>query len=169
METIRLAVRPLSRENFAPYGDVIETEGAHHYAINSGYATRYHDLAELDLLAEGGRPLVSIFRANPWPMPLRIQMMERHPLSSQAFLPLDKVSFLVLAGPPGETLRAEDIEAFITNGRQGVNYHRRVWHYPVLALAGNTDFVVIDRGGPGKNCDEIYFETQNILLDYQPS
>lgn len=169
METIRLTIHPLTRENFAPFGDVIETEGAHHYPINSGHATRFHDLARLDVLAEGGRPLVNIFRASPWPMPLRVQMMERHPLSSQAFLPLDQRPFLVVAGPPGDQLLARDIQAFISNGRQGVNYHRGAWHYPVLALAENTDFVVIDRGGPGANCDETYFEAEQIILDYRLS
>lgn len=160
----RLEPQPLTREAFAPFGDVIETEGSRHYSINDGSTERFHDLARIDVTAEAGRPLINIFRAQPLEMPLRIAMMERHPLSSQAFVPLSAAPFLVLVAPPGETVGPEDLVAFITNGRQGVNYHRGVWHHPVLALQPDSDFLVVDRGGEGANCDEVSFEGAEIWL-----
>ncbi len=160
----RLKPRLLTREAFAPFGDVIETEGSRHYTINDGTTERFHDLARVDVAAEAGRPLINIFRAQPLEMPLRIEMMERHPLSSQAFVPLSAAPFLVLVAPPGETVGPEDLVAFITNGKQGVNYHRGVWHHPVLALQPDSDFLVVDRGGEGANYDEVTFEDAVIWL-----
>ena len=166
MAPILLPIKPLTREAFAPFGDVIETEGSHHHSINQGNAERYHDLARVDVADEGGRPLINIFRATPWPRPIRILSMERHPLSTQAFVPLTSVPFLVVVAAPTDRLRPEDLRGFITNGRQGVNYHREVWHHALLAILQSCDFLVVDRGGPGTNCDEVFFEEEEILLDY---
>ena len=96
-----LPVEPLTRAAFAPFGDVIETAGARHYPINEGTTERFHDLARVDVAAEGGRPLINIFRTLPAPLPIRLRMMERHPLGSQAFVPLDGADFLVVVAPPG--------------------------------------------------------------------
>ena len=154
----------LTRPAFAPFGDVIETEGRDHYTINSGYAERYNDLADLDLAEAGGRPLVNIFRARPWPSPVHIREMERHPLSTQAFVPLTRMPFLVVVAPPSDAPRPEQLRAFVTNGVQGVNYRRGVWHHALLALAEECDFLVIDRGGPERNCDEVSLAAYDIEL-----
>ncbi|MZR31323.1 ureidoglycolate lyase [Sneathiella litorea] len=158
-----LKIEPLTREAFAPFGDVIETEGAENFPINNGSTIRFHDLAsvETDL---NGRVLVNIFRATPLDYPLTIRLVERHPKGSQAFVPLNNRPYLVLVAPKGETVRPEDLRAFKANGKQGVNYHAGVWHHPVLALNEVSDFLVIDRGGEGANCDELYFEDQDITL-----
>jgi ureidoglycolate lyase len=161
---LRIRVEPLTRDAFVRFGDVIETEGSSRHTINQGHAERYHDLARLDLTADGGHPLLNIFRASPWPNPIRIETMERHPVSSQAFVPLTATPFLVVVAAPTERLLPEDLRAFVTNGRQGVNYHRGVWHHALLALAP-ADFLVVDRGGPGVNCDEVQFEQPDIFLD----
>lgn len=166
MRTLQLQAQPLTRAAFAPFGDVIETEGREYRTINQGHAQRYHDLAGVDVLEDEGRPLINVFRANPWGQPIRIRSMERHPLSSQAFVPLSRTPFLVVVAEPTERLRAEDMRAFVTHGQQGVNYRRGVWHHALLALAPDCDFLVIDRGGPGENCDEVHFEHEEILLSY---
>ena len=163
-----LHIDPLTREAFAPFGEVIETAGRDHYTINAGHAQRYHDLAELDLTEAGGRPLVNIFRARPWPSPVRIREMERHPLSSQAFVPITRTPFLVVVAAPADALRPETLRAFITNGVQGVNYRRGVWHHALLALEAECDFLVIDRGGPQANCDEVSFAQFDIVLGDPP-
>jgi ureidoglycolate lyase len=155
---------PLTREAFTAFGDVIETEGSQHHSINQGYAERYHDLALVDVAQDGGRALINIFRATPWPRPIRIRSMELHPLSSQAFVPLTSVPFLVVVAAPTDQLRPDDLRGFITNGRQGVNYHRGVWHHALLAIVQTCDFLVVDRGGPGANCDEVFFEQEEILV-----
>ncbi|MCY0966478.1 ureidoglycolate lyase [Parathalassolituus penaei] len=153
-----LIPRPLTREAFAPFGDVIETAGRDHFTINDGYAERFHDLANIDLAEQNGRTLLSIFRARPRPRPIVITMMERHPLSSQAFIPLYSVPFLVLVAPAGAEPTLENLTLFRTNGRQGVNFARGVWHFPLLVEQENQEFLIVDRGGPEKNCDLFYFE-----------
>ncbi len=152
-----LPVEPLTRAAFAPFGDVIEAGGARHFEINNGSTTRFHDLARVDVAAEGGHTLVNIFRARPLAMPLTLAMVEKHPLGSQAFVPLGGAPFLVVVAPPGGTVAPAALRAFLAEGGQGVNYARGVWHHPVIALDRETDFLVIDRGGPGDNLAEFFF------------
>ncbi|WP_116140288.1 ureidoglycolate lyase [Trinickia diaoshuihuensis] len=148
-----LAIEPLTREAFAPFGDVIELDGARQIPINQGTTIRYHDLARIDVEEGGGRPLVNVFRGQPRVLPFEVVMLERHPLGSQAFIPLTDRPYLVVVAPAGE-LRTDAIRAFATHGWQGVNYAKGVWHHPLVALDTVSDFIVVDRGGEGHNCDE---------------
>ncbi|WP_225032688.1 ureidoglycolate lyase [Paraburkholderia sp. XV] len=148
-----LAIEPLTREAFAPFGDVIELEGAKQIPINLGTTIRYHDLAKVDVTDENGRTLVNLFRGQPRALPFEITMMERHPLGSQAFIPLNDKPYLVVVAPAGE-LDESMIRAFVTSGWQGVNYAKGVWHHPLLALGEVSDFIVVDRGGDGLNLNE---------------
>jgi len=152
MKTLKM--ERLTREAFAPFGDVIELEGARHFPINGGTTERFHDLATIDVCRDDGRPLVNVFRAQPRSLPLEIAMMERHPLGSQAFLPLAGARYLVVVAPAGE-FDPSRMRAFRAEGWQGVNYAPGVWHHPLLALERVSDFVVIDRGGEQPNCDEV--------------
>ena len=147
------AIEPLTREAFAPFGDVIELEGAKQIPINLGTTIRYHDLANVDVTNEGGRTLVNLFRGQARVLPFEITMMERHPLGSQAFIPLNDKPYLVVVAPAGE-LDESKIRAFVTSGWQGVNYAKGVWHHPLLALGDVSDFIVVDRGGDGHNLNE---------------
>ena len=149
----RVPVQPLTREAFRPYGDVVEIGDSRHYTINQGWAERYADMATLDLLADGGAPNVGIVRAKARPFPLQVKLMERHPKSSQLFIPLEARPFLVLVAAPGD--RPENIIAFKTLAGQGINYGRGVWHHPLIALDQSTDFLVVDRHGKDENCDEV--------------
>ncbi|WP_373085224.1 ureidoglycolate lyase [Sneathiella sp.] len=158
---MKLEITPLTKEAFAAFGDVIETDGAQNFEINNGSTVRYHDLANIETDA---KVLVNIFRAAPLDYPVSVKMVERHPKGSQAFFPLDNRPYLVLVAPKGETVAAKDLRAFTAGGRQGVNYHAGTWHHPVLALEAVSDFLVIDRGGEGENCDEIYFDAEDIRL-----
>jgi ureidoglycolate lyase len=162
---LRLRPAPLTRGLFAPFGDVIESDGNPHYTINDGYAERYSDLAAIDVGAQDGQIRVNIFHALPRTLPLPIRMVERHPLSSQAFVGMSGRPFLVVVAAPGRAPQAGDLHAFVTNGRQGVNYVRGTWHHPLIAFAAADEFLVIDRGGPGENCDEIFFGDGEILLE----
>jgi ureidoglycolate lyase len=148
-----LTIEPLTGEAFAPFGDVIELEGAKQIPINLGTTIRYHDLAKVDVTDEGGRTLVNLFRGQPRALPFEITMMERHPLGSQAFIPLNDNPYLVVVAPAGE-LDESKIRAFVTSGWQGVNYAKGVWHHPLLALGEVSDFIVVDRGGDGHNLNE---------------
>jgi ureidoglycolate lyase len=160
----KLRLQPLTRETFAPYGDVIEYEGRDFYHINDGMVERYHHLAKVDVCEEGGRPLISIMRAKPYAFPLTVKFVEHHPWSSQAFIPTDDNPFLVVVAKPGDTVRPDDLRAFVTNGKQGVNYHRAVWHHVLLVPHRPMQFIVVDRGGPGKNCIEFWFEENDQRL-----
>ncbi len=153
-----LPIEPLTAEAFAPFGEVIETEGRDYYLINSGSTRRYHRLADIDANSGDGQPVVSIFRARRPVYPLTIGMMERHPLGSQAFIPLKGHPFLIVVAPAGERVNREDLRAFISNGRQGVNYRRGVWHHPLLVLQPEDELLVVDRAGSGNNCDECFFD-----------
>lgn len=149
-----ITAEPLTAEAFAPYGDVIESTGAFD-AMNQGYGKRYRDLAQMDLTAEGGRAAISrvscVFEEPPVPL----RLMERHPLSSQVFVPLDGQRYLVVVAPAGEPPKASDIRAFVATGKQGINYHRGTWHHPMIALDKACDFLEVHRAGPGANCDEV--------------
>ena len=152
-----LTARPLTRENFGPFGEVIETEGAQHYPINGGMTERYHDLARVEVEGPGARVLVSIFRGQPYAFPLRLGLVERHPLGSQAFMPLGPGRFLVAVchdGPNGP----ERPEVFVTRPGQGVSYPRNTWHAVLTPIGEPQDFLVVDRGGEGVNLEEFRFE-----------
>lgn len=156
--TRTLSANRLDRTVFAPFGDVIEiSDDAERRAVNYGMAWRYHDLARLELLANHGCPIVSIFRAMPLPQPIVVKVMERHPLSSQAFIPLGSAPYLVIVAPPGP-FDASRLRAFVAAPHQGVNYAPGVWHHYVLALGRESDFLVIDRDGPGGNLDEAFLD-----------
>lgn len=155
-QALELVAQPLTREAFAAFGDVIESGQRPPLSINAGMTARHHDLAHVDLGPEGGRALVNIFETQPYALPLRVAMLERHPLGSQAFVPMDGSSFLVVVAPAGDAVRVEDVRAFVTDGRQGVNYARGVWHHPLVVTQRVANFVVVDRGGAGHNCDEIH-------------
>lgn len=140
-----LLAEPLTADAFAPFGDVIEaTDDADQKSINYGHTTRFHDLAELKLTAGGGRAGVSIFRSTPLVQPVTIRIMEYHPMSSQAFVPLSKRPYLVVVAPKGP-FDAGAMRAFVAAGGQGVNYHPGTWHHFSLALEDVSDFLVIDR------------------------
>lgn len=151
MEATRLSIEPLTADGFADFGDVIEPAAAKKvYAINSGTAQRFHDLCRVDTSTEDGRTLVSIFRAEPRSLPFDVLMLERHPLGSQAFIPLQALPYLVVVAQSAQAVP----RVFLAQHGQGVNYHRGTWHHPLIALTARSDFLVIDRGGDGANCDE---------------
>lgn len=161
MSFLALIVEPLTPEAFAPFGEVIEPASAKQvYAINEGTAQRFHDLTNVDCSTQGGRAIVSIFRAAPRELPFTVQMLERHPLGSQAFVPLDPgLRYLVVVGEAPESTP----RAFFADRGRGVNLRRGAWHHPLIALDRESDFLVIDRGGPGANCDEMVLPQSWVL------
>jgi ureidoglycolate lyase len=152
-----LKPQPLSKTAFAPFGDVVELDGTTPLQINQGFALRFDNLAHIDVGSEGGEPKVSLFTANPRPRPIVINLMERHPLGSQLFYPLQDSPWLVLVcSDPHD---ASTYRAFAATGQQGVNYHRNIWHFPLLVFDAASRFIVVDRIGPGKNLEEVELGT----------
>ena len=150
-----IVARPLTREAFAAFGDVIDTDSAH-YSINGGNTQRHHDLAHVEAAGPNGRVLINIFRGKPYAFPLTLTMVERHPLGSQAFIPLSPNPFLVIVCPDGEDGPGRP-QAFVTRPGQGVNYPRNLWHGVLTPIGGEQDFLVVDRGGDGDNLEEFHF------------
>ncbi|GAB2788252.1 ureidoglycolate lyase [Halomonas shantousis] len=151
---LELAAQPLTPEAFAPFGEVIDARTSASFPINAGRTQRHHDLARVETLGEGARTLISLFVSQPVAVPLTLDFLERHPLGSQAFMPLHEERFLVVVAPPGETIDPDSVRAFVTDGRQGVNYRAGTWHAIQSVLDREGEFLVVDRGGEGANCDE---------------
>lgn len=160
-----LKPEPLTAKAFAPFGEVIEITDREFYLINYGKTKRYNDLANLDTLENGGKPTISIFRSQPVQFPFRVEVMERHPQSSQAFISLERQVFFTLVAPVGEQPKLEDLRLFKVGLDQGINYRRGVWHHYMFSPAGERAFLCLDRtGGQGSNCDEYRF-SEEILIE----
>lgn len=151
----RIRIAPLTAEAFAPFGDILDTQGEPDKLINQGLCERYHDRAKLDI--EGGQAGISIFNAQTRKLPLKLEMMERHPIASQAFVPMNAHGFLVVvapddAGKPGVPL------AFETKPGQAINFHKGTWHGVLTPLRAPGLFAVIDYVGDAPNLEEHWFE-----------
>jgi ureidoglycolate lyase len=153
----------LTAQAFAPFGEVIEADDrAERIAINYGMTERFNDLARLDVADDGGRAIVSIFRGRPLDPPV-LKVFERHPLGSQSFTPLSGRPFLVAVAPAGRFDPAA-VRVFRAASQQGVNYAKGVWHHFLLPLEAESDFLVIDRAGPGENLDEVQLAPADQIL-----
>ncbi len=168
-DPLTLKIEALTAESFAPFGDVIQTDSAHSFLINNGTTERFHALAAVELLEESrleslenhSRAIISIFRAEARNFPFSIAMLEKHPLGSQAFIPLSGEPYLVVVAT-GKNL-PEQLRAFIATADQGVNYRAGIWHHPLLALHKTCDFLVVDRQGSGVNCIEEDLDPSYLL------
>ncbi len=155
----------ITKVNFAPYGDLISSDGVEPIDINSGYAKRFNNLANIDISKNKGEAIVSIFSALKRTFPMKIDMMEKHPLGSQAFMPMKEITFLSFVAPPGETPEINKIQSFIIPPKMGINYKPGVWHFPLISIE-NTNFLVIDRKGNGENLIIHKFKKDEIFLKY---
>ena len=162
-ETI-LRAAPLSADAFSPYGDVIAARADSKTAMNEARFERYDRLARIDVEpGAGGEASIGIVRArSATAMPYAFRMVERHPLGSQAFVPLAPFRFVVVVAPPGNAVEADALRAFVSNGHQGINYRRGTWHMPLIALEAGQEFLVVDRAG-SDNCEEHWFDRPVIV------
>ena len=150
----------LTAEAFAAFGDVIEaSEGAERIDINYGQTVRFDALAAVEV--GDGRAIVSLFRSKPLE-PCVLKVFERHPLGSQAFVPVQGRPYLVAVAPKGEFDPAA-VRVFRAAASQGVNYAAGTWHHFLLALEAESDFLVVDRDGPGENLDEVYLDVADQI------
>ncbi len=150
---LTLPIAPLTKTAFAPFGQVIETRDVKAKLINEGFAQRFDGLAQIDVASEGGSVNISLFDGALRPSPILIKLMERHPLGSQLFMPLNEKPWLVLVC--SDPRARASYRAFSATGQQGVNYARNIWHHPLLVLTDASPFLVVDRGGPGDNLEEV--------------
>ncbi len=158
-----LTAEPLTREAFAPFGDVIEAQGEPSFMINGGRCGRYDDLARPRTVDEDGHVSLSVAQSDPAVFPMTLDLMERHPLGSQAFVPIEGARLLVTVAPdaggkPGEP------RAFLSNGKQGIQYKPNTWHGVLAPLSGPSAFLIVDRIGGGGNLEEYIFQTPYTVL-----
>ena len=165
MARCEIKAEELTSEGFAAFGDVIERDPDASVAINSGDVLRHHDLANVDVTADGGRPVISIFQVlKPATLPFRLRLMERHLLSSQAFVPLAGSTYLVAVAPPGPAPETDAVRCFVARDGTGINLHPGVWHHPLIALDAS-DFLVIDRGTTfDEDCETMSLSGNDILV-----
>ncbi len=155
----------ITKENFSKFGDMISTKNIKPLEINNGYARRYDGIANLNTSNDQGETTISIFSALKRNFPMKIDMMEKHPLGSQAFIPMKETTFLTFVAPQGDKLDIDKIEAFIVPPGIGINYKLGTWHFPLISTE-DMNFLVIDRKGPGDNLVIKNLDKENITLLY---
>jgi ureidoglycolate lyase len=160
----------LNGKDFAPYGDLIMTQNSESIIINNGYAQKHYNLCTLDALHNNGKSTLHIYVAKKRAFPMDINMLEKHPFFSQAFIPRSTKAFLIVVCLGEDRPDLSTLKAFKTDGNQGVHYKRGVWHFPLISIEDNEQFIVIDRTDCGivenkiEECIEFYFKNENISL-----
>ena len=164
METIIKPIK-ITRKNFAKYGDLISSDDINPMDINAGYAKRFDNLANINTSKDEGKTIISIFSALKRTFPMKIDMMEKHPMGSQAFISMKETTFLSFVAPLGEFPDISKIQSFIIPPKTGINYKPGIWHFPLISTE-DTNFLVIDRKGSGENLTIHKFKKENIILNY---
>ena len=158
--------KPITKENFKNFGDMVTTADIKPIEINNGYAKRYDGIANVNTKTNNGEATISIFSALKRSFPMKIDMMEKHPLGSQAFIPMKETIFLAFVGPEGEEPDLNKVESFIIPKGIGVNYNAGIWHFPLIATE-DMNFLVVDRKGEGDNLVLHDLNKENITLEFQ--
>ena len=162
---ITVEPKPINKENFSKFGELVTTEGLKSIDINNGYAKRFEEAVKLDTLQDRGETTISIFSALKRTFPMKIDMMEKHPLGSQAFIPMKETTFLCFVAPPGDSPEISKIQSFIVPPKNGINYKPGIWHFPLISTE-DTNFLVIDRKGSGNNLKIENLDKDQIVLKY---
>jgi len=157
--------KAITKENFSKFGDMITTKNIKPLDINNGYAKRYDDIAKINTSKDNGETTISIFSALKRTFPMKIDMMEKHPLGSQAFIPMKETTFIAFVAPNGDKPDLNKIEAFIIPPGIGINYNPGIWHFPLISTE-DMNFLVVDRKGSGDNLVIENLEDKKIILKY---
>ena len=163
--TITITPKKITKENFAKFGELITTDDIKPISINDGYAKRFDGIANLDTSKDNGEATISIFSALKRKFPMNIDMMEQHPLGSQAFIPMKETTFLSFVAPNADKPDLGKVEAFIIPPGLGVNYKTGTWHFPLISTE-DMNFLVVDRKGSGDNLKIQKLEENQIVLKY---
>ena len=165
---MKIIIKPkkITRKNFQKFGDLISVKKKKSININDGYAKRFDNLCRINTSSKKGKTIMSIFSAKKRKFPMNIKMMEKHPLGSQAFVPMNETTFLVFVAPKGKKPNTKKIESFIVPKQTGINYKPGIWHFPLISTK-NMNFLVIDRKGIGNNLVIHNFKNEKISLKYR--
>ena len=163
--TITISPKKITKENFSKFGELITTDDIKPISINDGYAKRFDGIANLDTSKDNGEATISIFSALKRTFPMNIDIMEQHPLGSQAFIPMKETTFLSFVAPNGDKPDLDKIEAFIIPPGLGVNYKTGTWHFPLISTE-DMNFLVVDRKGSGDNLKIKKLVENQVVLKY---
>jgi ureidoglycolate lyase len=165
---MKIIIKPkkITNKNFKKFGEVISTKKIKPININNGYAKRFDNLCKINTSLKKGNTIMSIFSTRKRKFPMNIKMMEKHPLGSQAFIPMKETKFLVFVAPKGKKPNVKKIESFIIPKQTGINYKPGIWHFPLISIK-NMNFLVIDRKGIGNNLAIHNFENEKISLKFK--
>ena len=166
MKNLTVKPKPITKENFKKFGDMITTAGIKPIEINNGYAKRYDRIANLNTKKDDGESTISIFSALKRSFPMKIDMMEKHPLGSQAFIPMKETTFLVFVAPEGNMPDLNKIESYIIPKGIGINYNPGIWHFPLISTE-DMNFLVVDRKGEGENLVTHDLKKEDIILEFK--
>ena len=163
---IKIKPKKITKENFLKYGDLISKENIQSININNGYAKKFNNLVNVDISKNNGETNISIFQTLKRSFPMHIDMMEKHPEGSQAFIPMKETVFFVLVAPQGKKPNIKLLESFMVSKKTGINYKPGIWHFPLISTE-DMDFLVVDRKGDGENLIIHNFEKEKIILEYE--
>ena len=152
MQKTILYASKLSKKSFAQFGQVIETEGSSSFWINEKKCKRFDALADIDVTRSSGHPVISIFKSRPYSIPIKLRIFERHPLGSQAIFPIKSDQFLITIAEDKNGVPYNP-KAFLTNGKQGVNIYKNIWHGVLTPIGRQSEFLVVDRSDPDTNLE----------------
>ena len=162
---MKIIIKPkkITSKNFKKFGDLISTKKIKPININNGYAKRFNNLCKINTSSKKGNTIMSIFSAKKRKFPMKIKMMEKHPLGSQAFVPMSATKFLVFVAPKGDKPDINKIKFFVVPKQTGVNYNSGIWHFPLISMK-NMNFLIVDRKGKGNNLVIYKFKKDKIIL-----
>ena len=164
---MNLQIKKISKDNFSKYGQLVSTKDIDSKNINEETTKSFYDLVNIEIYGDDKKCRVNIFKSIKRNFPLEINMLENHPLSSQAFIPLQKTNFIVVVAPISSEPDINLIETFFVPSEEGINFKPKVWHFPLIATE-NSNFLTIDKKDSANNLEIYNFQNSNkIFLDYE--
>jgi ureidoglycolate lyase len=164
-----ISIEQLDINIFSKFGDIIQKKNALELrSINQGTTTRYHNTSKLSLESKNGNSSISIFSGSPRDLPIEIKIMEKHPIASQSFLPIQDYDWLiVVCEEKNELPDLSTLRCFQVDGDTGITYNKNIWHHPLL-VKKKQDFWVIDRINDQENSSinlqEYHFNNNEIRV-----
>lgn len=145
---MELIPQPLTKEAFAPFGDVID--------VPDSPGRTYYEDALGNLRPTAHASLSVSLKAETPDRPLRSDYLERHEFSSQTFVPLDVERWLIVVAPHAAAGGPDPsgMKAFIATGKQGVTYRPDTWHHGLTVLDRPGRFAVFMWRDGGKGDEE---------------
>ena len=164
---MNLIIKEINKENFLKYGQLITTKNIKGENVNDNTSKSFYDLVDIEILGENRECRVNIFKAKKRIFPLKLEMLENHPFSSQAFMPLKDTIFIVVVAPISKVPDLNKLEAFKVSAQEGVNFKPKVWHFPLIATE-DSSFLTIDKKDSKNNLEIYKFQNNdNIFLNYE--